>query len=161
MISKDKIKKTTVCYWVAEDKTFVAESSLLPHAITGAGPTKEKALESFDSMLNANYDEISGDNLAGYKMGRPAKGYVAFNTNVRPASKARIAELASEMDISQGEVLDYLLFFFDCKLQEQVSPNQNQLAAAIEALRAQQAELVKHLNSVGISLPSARDCSQP
>jgi hypothetical protein len=112
-------------------------------------------------MLNANYDEISGDNLAGYKMGRPAKGYVAFNTNVRPSSEARIAELASEMDISQGEVLDYLLFFFDCKLQEQVSPNQNQLAAAIEALRAQQAELVKHLNNAGISLPSTRDCSQP
>lgn len=88
-------------------------------------------------------------------------GYVAFNTNVRPSSKARIAELADEMVISPREVLDYLLFFFDCKLQEQVSPNQNQLAAAIEALRAQQAELVKHLNSVGISLPSARNCSQP
>jgi hypothetical protein len=56
---------------------------------------------------------------------------------------------------------NYLLFFFDCKLQEQVSPNQNQLAAAIEALRAQQAELVKNLNSLtGLSSPSARDCSQ-
>jgi hypothetical protein len=84
------------------------------------------------------YDEIEADNVAGYKMGRPAKGYVQFNTNIRPSSKYTITKLADELGISQGEVVDYLVFFRECKLQENAkAPKETDLAKEIRLLKEQ------------------------
>lgn len=136
MISKQKLKNTLVCYWSSEDESFIAESSLMPAVMIGTGDSEQEALESFESALNSSYKEIEADNVAGYKMGRPAKGYVAFNTNIRPASRTKISKLAEEMDISQGEVIDYLVFYRDCKLQEGARvPEKDELVVTLAELK--------------------------
>lgn len=118
MISKAKLKNTAVIYWSADDEVFAAESSLMPGVIVGVGENRQEARDKFERALDDVYDEVSSDNVAGYKVGRPTKGYVAFNANIRPSSKAMIAKLSDDMEISQGEVLDYLVFYLECKEQE-------------------------------------------
>jgi hypothetical protein len=113
-----------VLYWSTDADSYVAESAMMPNVAIGLGATPDEAKQSFDAALNDVFDELTADNVAGYKMGRPAKGYVPLNTNIRPASKQMLAELARQMDISQGEVVDYLLFFHKCKLEEEQASQQ-------------------------------------
>jgi len=135
MISKDKIKKTLVCYWSAEDEAYVAESAMLPAVVIGVGDTKDEAVRTFETTLEGMYDELTNDNVAGYTMGRPSKGYVPFNANIRPSSKTKLAELAEEFDIAQGEVVDFLVFYRDCKLQEQDHvPDKNEILAGLDKI---------------------------
>ena len=118
MISKDTVRKTVVCYWSAENETFVAESAMIPHVVIGVGETHALAMSNFEEVLDDVYEELTADNVAGYKKGRPAKGYTALNVNVRPTTKIEIAKLSTDLNISQGEVLDYLVFYHGCKMQE-------------------------------------------
>lgn len=149
MISKERIHKTLICYWSAEDESFVAESSLIPHVVLGVGNTREEALLNFGDMLDDAYDEIASDNVAGYKAGRPAKGYVPFNANIRPTSKSKISDLAHEMEISQGEVLDYLAFFYECKLQEcDHVPTKDELVVALNAILREQVSLSERMKQL-------------
>jgi len=149
VISKEKIKKTVVCYWSAADETFVAESAMMPHVVLGVGDTSAEALRNFDTMLDTLYGDITSDNVAGYKLGRPAKGYVPFNVNIRPSSKSKILELAKELDISQGETFDYLVFFYECKLQEYSHvPDKDELVKALEQFREQQTQLVEKIDHI-------------
>ena len=137
MISKQKLRNTLVHYWSAENESFIAESSLMPAVIIGTGDSEDEAIRSFESALENSYKEITADNVAGYKMGRPAKGYVQFNTNIRPGSKETISTLAEQLDISQGEVVDYLIFYRNCKLQECVRvPTTYELTVALTELKA-------------------------
>lgn len=135
MTSKEKIRNTVVCYWSAEDESFIAESSMIPHVVIGVGETDDEAKGEFDKALDDVFDEVTADNVAGYKMGRPAKGYVAFNTNLRPSSRKRIQSLASELDVSQGEAVDFLVFFHECKSQEKGRiPEKNELVMSLDSI---------------------------
>lgn len=135
MISKEKIGKTVICYWSAADESFIAESSLIPHVVLGVGETPEEAKDDFMQTLDGMFDEITSDNVAGYKMGRPAKGYAAFNINIRPSSKVRVGDLAKELEISQGEAVDYLVFFHECKLLEGArAPQRDEIAAKLDGV---------------------------
>jgi predicted RNase H-like HicB family nuclease len=149
MIRKEKIKKTVVCYWSAMDETFVAESAMMPHVVIGVGETPDEALRNFDTTLDTVYDDITSDNVAGYKLGRPAKGYVPLNVNIRSSSRSRILELAKELEISQGEAFDYLVFFFECKIQEHAHvPDKDELVRALEQFKEQQIQLVEKIDHI-------------
>ncbi len=144
MISKEKIKKNAICYWSAENESFVAESALIPNIVIGIGDTTDEAFSTFYQALDDMFDEVVADNVAGYSKGRPSKGYVPFNANVRPTSKAKLSELSEQLDVSQGETVDFLVFFHDRKLQETVPVLQkDQVVEALAKLAQQQAELVK------------------
>jgi hypothetical protein len=162
MTTDEKIKNTMVCYWSAPDEVFVAESSMMPHVIMGIGKTVDEAKKDFFKVLSAAMNDIENDNVAGYKVGRPAKGYVAFNTNIQPTSKRRIAELADEMKVSQGEIVDYLVFYRDCKVQEvglvpkqsdvfevaqthySLPPNSYEMDQVLESMQASYIDVVEH-----------------
>ncbi len=144
MISKRKIQNTVVSYWSTEDECFVAESSLIPHVVTGIGDTEIHAKNNFNTALDDVYDEISSDNLSGYKAGRPAKGYVAFNANISPTSKERLAQMSGLLEISQGETVDYLVFYRDCKqLEENPMPDHlsNMHKSILDAISALDAKV--------------------
>jgi hypothetical protein len=122
---------------------------MMPHVVIGVGDTSAEALRNFDTMLDTVYGDITSDNVAGYKLGRPAKGYVPFNVNIRPSSKSRILELAKELDISQGETFDYLVFFYECKLQEHTHvPDKDELVKALEQFKEQQTQLVEKIEKI-------------
>lgn len=138
-ISKSKIKNTVACFWSAEEQTFLAESSLIPGVVLGVGETFEQAVANFSETLDDVYNEFSNDNVAGYKSGRPSKGYVAFNANIRPSSKLKLGELSEQLDISQGEVVDFLLFFYECKsLEIDVPHSKNEMIELLQTLRTEQ-----------------------
>jgi hypothetical protein len=44
------------------------------------------------------------------KPGRPAKGTVSFNADVKPGTRSGIKLLAKKLGCTQGETIDYLLF---------------------------------------------------
>lgn len=132
MISKEQIQATVVSYWSAENGCFVAESSLIPHVVLGVGQTPEEALQNFGESLEDSYEDIMNDNVAGYKTGRPAKGYVSFNVNLRPSSRVKVTELANKLRISYGEAVDHLVFFYECKIQEvEHVPQKDELVKAM------------------------------
>jgi hypothetical protein len=118
MITKDEIRKQIVCYWSAEDESFIAESAAIPDVIIGLGDTCEQSIIDFESALNNMYDSIKTDKVAGYKQGRPAKNYDQLNVNLRKSTKPKIAALATAFKISQGEAIDYLMFFYERKVNE-------------------------------------------
>lgn len=155
MISKETIRNTMVCYLSADDQSFVAQSAMIPNVVIGVGETKAEAKESFETALNDVYEEIVGDNVAGYKAGRPSKGYVAFNTNIRPSSRAAVIALSKSMDISQGEVVDYLVFYYECKKQEPELRHHNvDLAQVLQAVAANEKsinELSRNVHELVVS----------
>jgi len=111
MISKESIRRTLVSYWSREDDCYVAESPLFPRT-AGIGETQAKAVAHFNEMLDDIYDDLGAGNVAGYsKVGRPAKGGVDFHVQIRPGTKSGIASLAKNLDISQGEVIDFIFYF--------------------------------------------------
>lgn len=109
-MNKKAIKKTAVLYWCEDDQCFLKESPLFD-SVLGVGDTPEEAEKTFSDLLDDAYDAYLEGRVPGYtKPGRPAKGGVALNSDVRPETKVRIKELAQQFDCSAGEVVDYLLF---------------------------------------------------
>lgn len=118
ILSKDTIEKTAVCYWSKEDECFVAESPLFPRT-AGTGDSAKKAWNQFRELLSLAYEHLKKNNVAGYnKAGRPAKGGVELHVAVRPPTKELISKISHELDISQGEVIDFLLFFYEVRKNE-------------------------------------------
>lgn len=109
MLSREAIKKTTICYWSDEDEAFIAESTIFPRT-AGFGATKREALAHFGVMLDELWDDLKTGKVQGYdKVGRPRKNGVRFDALIKPATKILIAKRAKELGISQGELLDYLV----------------------------------------------------
>ena len=70
----------------------------------------------FRSMLDDAFDDISQDRVAGYKRGRPARGGVNVHLQCRAETRDALAELAADFGVSQGDVLDFLMHFYqNCK----------------------------------------------
>lgn len=107
-MDKQAIEKAAVCYWSAEDESYVAES-LIFQRCGGTGDTREEAWRQFKEFLNEMYIAYKEGKLAGYaKPGRPSKGATGVHVRLQPSTKDRIDELAEQFGISQGEVIDYL-----------------------------------------------------
>jgi hypothetical protein len=135
MIKKESIEKTAICYWSKEDAAYVAQSPLFPRT-AGIGDTPQEARSHFTHMLDQAYSYLADTNVRGYnKRGRPAKHGINFHTQIRPNTKKYIAELAKSLDISQGEVLDYLCAFHEATSMDQQNPKEK--AASTEALTRQ------------------------
>jgi len=118
MISKDTIKRTSACYWSAEDECFVAESPLFDR-IAGTGESEEKARAMFEDMLDDAYEELKIGKVVGYgKIGRPSKEGIQLNCKVRHATHDSIDQLARALNISQGEVVDVLCFHYSKRTDE-------------------------------------------
>lgn len=129
MIKKDAIRKTAVSFWSEEDNSFVVESSRFTN-IAGAGETRAEAYKVFEEMLDDTYEELEKDNVLGYKRGRPAKGGVDLHCQLQPDARDEITKLGKALGgLSQGETVEYLLHYFQCKSREKYSnhpPNHEQ-----------------------------------
>jgi hypothetical protein len=120
MISKETILKTAITYWSNDDECFVTQSPLFSRT-AGIGETEIKAEEHFHEMLNCAYEELKSGKVSGYnKAGRPSKGNVDFHAQINPASKEALGLLAEHFNISQGDVIDYLVFFQQVKSAETI-----------------------------------------
>ncbi len=109
-MNKKAIKNTAVLYWCDEDECYLKESPLFD-SVLGVGDTPEEAARTFSDLLDDAYEAYLEGRVPGYtKPGRPAKGGVALNSDVRPETKDRLKQLAKQLDCSTGEVVDYLLF---------------------------------------------------
>lgn len=129
MIKKDAIRKTAVSYWSAEDNAFIVASPLFNN-IAGVGETRDEAISVFEDMLDASYEYLKNDNAVGYKRGRPAKGGVDLHCQLQPDARDEITKLGKALGgLSQGETVEYLLHYFQCKSRERYSnhpPNHEQ-----------------------------------
>ncbi len=111
-MNKTAIKKTVVLK--KEDGFFVFESPLLPGCI-GAAKTEKSAWEHFDHHVEDAYREYLEGRFSGrYESpGRPAKSLSSFTVRVKPRTKKTIVELAQEKTCSQGELVDFLLAYYE------------------------------------------------
>jgi hypothetical protein len=109
-MNREGIKKTAVCRYDKRKKVYIVESPLLD-ICHGIANTEQKAWEIFEDLLNAMYIEyLEGRKVGQYsKRGRPRKGGVAFNANIKSTTKKMVANLASHLGISQGEVMDFMV----------------------------------------------------
>jgi predicted RNase H-like HicB family nuclease len=121
MIKKDAIRKTAVTYWSDEDNAFIVESPLFTN-IAGVAETRAEAFSIFEDMLDTAYEHLKNDNVVGYKRGRPAKGGVDFHCQVQQPARDEITKLAKKLGgISQGETVEFLLHYYQCKSKENYS----------------------------------------
>jgi len=119
-MNKQAIADTAVCRWDHEDDCYIVWSPLFEPLI-GVGDSGEEAEQVFLDLLDDAYKAYLEGRLAGYdKVGRPSKGGTPLNIDVKPNTKEYIAELSSHMNISRGEVIDYLVAYFQAG--ESVNP---------------------------------------
>ena len=111
-MNKKAIRNTAICYWSEEDETFVVESPLF-ETIAGIGVTEEDSWKVFDNLLDDAYEAYLEGRVPGYERpGRPAKGGVALNIDVKSETKELIKNLANDFQCSQGEIIDFLTFAY-------------------------------------------------
>lgn len=112
-MNKKAITNTAITYWCHEDKCYLRESPLFD-SVLGVGDTPKEAEQTFSDLLDDAYEAYLEGRVPGYASpGRPAKGGVALNSDVRPATKEKIKALADTFGCSAGDVVDYLLFAFE------------------------------------------------
>lgn len=115
-MNKSAIKKTAVLS--KEDGCFVFESTLLPNCI-GAAPTQKEAWEHFVHHVDDTYIEYLEGRLASYAFpGRPSKSLQPISLRVKEHTKKIIAEAAEEIECSQGELIDYLVAYWEAGKSE-------------------------------------------
>jgi predicted RNase H-like HicB family nuclease len=111
-MNKVTIAKSAVSYWDENYQQYIVESPLFA-GCTGVGDTEEEARQIFDDLLSDAYQAYLEGRVPGYaRPGRPAKGAVPFNSNIKPESKELIQRLADEIGCSLGEAVDYLSFHY-------------------------------------------------
>lgn len=109
-MNKSAIKKTAVLR--KEDGCFVFESTLLPNCI-GAASSQKEAWEHFIHHVDDTYIEYLEGRLASYAYpGRPSKSLFPISVRVKEHTKKIIAEVAEEIECSQGEFIDYLVAYW-------------------------------------------------
>ncbi len=123
----EAIKNTAICRYSNEDGgIYIVESPLLEIAC-GAAPTKSEAYEIFNDLTEAVYlAHLNGHKVEQYTRGRPSKGALHIHVQVQPKTKTGISTLSNKLVISQGEVIDYLLAFYNAKNSEPI-PQDNTL----------------------------------
>lgn len=130
-MKKETIRKTAITYWSNEDDAYVTQSPLFER-VAGVGETRDEARTVFEELLDIAYAELEKDNLVGYKKGRPAKGYVNIHCQVPEEVKNELSALGEKFGISQGEVITYLMGFYEYK--SPVKSAKEDFAASVAAL---------------------------
>jgi predicted RNase H-like HicB family nuclease len=113
-MNKAAIFKTVICR--EEEGHFVVFSPLCDGAI-GTGATLNDAVLSFKSVIQDRYVAHLEGRLApsDRKVGRPRKQLSAdFHTQIKEDVKQSIVELAKELDLSQGDIIEFL---YRCYIQ--------------------------------------------
>lgn len=129
-MKKAAIFKTAICYWSDDDDCYVVASPLFLRT-AGVGQTEQKAWMHFEQMLDDIYPDLAAGEIAGYeKPGRPSKGGVDLHAQVKPDTKKEIAQLAQDLGISQGEAVDYLLFFHSVRKDNKPAKNSSKISYA-------------------------------
>ena len=111
-MNKETIVKTAICYWSNDDDCFVVESPL-EETVLGAGDTAAEAWQSFKNILSDTYEAYLEGRMPNKRPGRPSKGGVPLNSDVKPETRDYIKALATRFGCSQGEVVDYITFFHE------------------------------------------------
>lgn len=124
-MNKRAILNTAVCYFSTEDECFVVESPLLEIS-AGVGETQDEAQNNFESHVDTAYESyLEGRMKHIYgRPGRPSKGRVAFNADIKLKTKKQLKNLAAKLNCTQGELLDFLLLFFQKRTEETVVDRQ-------------------------------------
>ncbi|MBI4532527.1 MAG: hypothetical protein HY711_01160 [Candidatus Melainabacteria bacterium] len=143
-MKKEALLRTGVCYWSNEDECHVAESPLFDRT-AGVGATPEEAKAHFRQRVEDAYPYVQAGRVAE-RPGRPAKGGINVHMQVTPETKLALDKLVLELALSsQGEVVDFLLFFY---------PKQRQSIP-------KQSDILKHLLDIKQQLSTARQSHQP
>ncbi len=138
------IKKTAVSYWSDEDECYVMESPLFSRCVA-VGDSPYEAKSKFNEMLTSTYPHIQNENVSGYnKVGRPAKGNIEIHASVRPTTRSELKALCDDLDISVGEVIDFLLFYHSVKSKSE---------STLDAVPKEDQRTIKeiHANTIFIS----------
>ncbi len=110
-MNRAAILKTAVCYWSDDDDCYVVESPLFDRT-AGVGNSMEEARAHFIEMIDASLADIGSHGLH-QTSGRPAKGILSINVQVKPATRDAIKLFQRELKLSsQGEVIDFLAFYY-------------------------------------------------
>jgi len=131
-MNKKAIANTAILYWCNEDECYLKESPLFD-SVLGVGDTPQEAEKTFSNLLDDAYEAYLEGRVPGYsKPGRPAKGGISLNSDVRPATKNTIKVMSQQLECSTGEVVDYLLFCWQhsagiSKAQQRKISNKNQI----------------------------------
>jgi len=109
-MNKKAILNTAICYWSDENDCYIVESPLFDR-IAGVGDTPEQSHVVFVNLLDDGYLAYLEGRVPGYdKPGRPSKGAVPVSYRLQPGTKEDLAKFAHEIECSQGEAIDYLVF---------------------------------------------------
>lgn len=143
MLKKEVILQTAVLYFDAADKCYVVESPLCDEVIAAAD-SAEEACRIFVEFLNETYVDYLEGNLVGYdRPGRPSKGAVTLHTRVKPETKGRLEDLSAHIGVSLGELVDYLLFFYDVRTNEDTHDKRLSPVAYLESRKVKKLPLSK------------------
>lgn len=166
-MNKQAILNTAVCYWSDEDDCYVVESPLLEISV-GVGDTQKDAIANFENHIATAYESyLEGRMKHIYdRPGRPSKGRVAFNAEIKPQTRKQMKKLAAELGCTQGELIDYLLFFHQKQIDKGVSGRKE--SDVYEALKSMSDDIQKIVqrrldrNKIARSskLSKKRDCDR-
>jgi predicted RNase H-like HicB family nuclease/antitoxin component of RelBE/YafQ-DinJ toxin-antitoxin module len=123
-MNKKLIESTRTIHFSDVDDGYVITSPLFQH-IVGFGETKEEALQVFANHAQKKYADYLEERIDGPKRsgkGRPAKGLISLDANVRQETRQWANAVASKLGISLGEVIDMAMFclVFQSKVVEPV-----------------------------------------
>lgn len=132
-MNKQAIQKTAITRWDQQDECFIVSSPLMD-SIIGVGDSVEEAQFEFTNILSDAYEAyLEGRMPTKDKAGRPTKNRTALNTDVKPETRAKVKAISKNFGISQGEVLDYVVAFYEAKNAEvsaaDAAPKSKSLAA--------------------------------
>jgi hypothetical protein len=154
----ETIKNTAICRYSNEDGgIYIVESPLL-EIICGAASTKAQAWEIFYDLAEAVYIEhLKGHTVAQYSRGRPSKGALHIHVQIQPKTRSGISALSKSLNISQGEVIDYLFAFFNAKSSEPIPPdNSREQLKSLEKQLKETFSLISELKTPAKSKASVK-----
>lgn len=112
-MNRDAIRNTARCRFDDREKVFIVESALF-RMVKGIAETEVEAWSIFNDLVQETYINYLEGKLSGYdKRGRPAKGRVGHHAELQPETKKIIVALSKHFCCSQGEVIDYLVWYHD------------------------------------------------
>lgn len=114
-MNRDAIRKTAVLRFVGGDDGYIVQSPL-SSKIAGIGDTPEEAWELFEEILDQSYRLYKqGKFNLNATPGRPRKDKTRLYADVKPEVKDDITAMAKELEISSGEVVEYLHMLYQAQ----------------------------------------------
>jgi hypothetical protein len=108
MMDRLSILQTAIGKWDEESGCFIVQSPLCDKVI-GAAPDPGEAVKLFIEILDDTITLEKEGKLANpAKRGRPKRNKVQMHIEIEPEVKNMLSMLADKMNISQGDVVEYL-----------------------------------------------------